>query len=245
MGDKQDRVIVEMTIAAPVETVWDALRDPEQLLNWFGWDADTLADEVQFIFFDHAEVDEARKVVAFGEYEGSADRIELTAAPGGTILRVVRSSEVTGDWSGVYEDTWEGWITFFHQLRHYIERHPGAKRRTLFLSGELQAPGPLPTAALGLGKLMTTPVGSAAASDLPLGEQVTGTVWHQTRHQVGITAAEWGDGLMVITDRPAPSGGAHGGGIAVLTTFGLSDEAFAALEQRWKAWWEPRFPNAG
>lgn len=243
MADKQDRVIVEMTIAAPVETVWEALRDPDQMLNWFGWDSDTLRDEIQYIFFDHAEADEANKVLAFGEYEGSADRIELRATPGGTVLRVVRSSAVTGDWTAVYEDTWEGWTTFFQQLRHYLERHPGAKRRTLFLSGKPQAPGPLPIAALGLAKLATAPAGSAAAFQLPLGERVSGTAWHHSKHQVGMTVVDWGDGLVVITDQPAPNGGLSGGGTAVLTTFGLSDEAFAALEQRWKAWWEPRFPK--
>ncbi len=244
MAEKQDKVIVEMSIAAPLETVWDALRDPNQMLNWFGWDSDTLRDEIQFIFFDHAEADEANGVVAFGEYEGSADRIELTATPGGTVLRVVRSSAVTGDWNAIYEDTWEGWTTFFHQLRHYLERHPGAKRRTLFLSGKPRAPSPLPIAALGLGKLATALAGSAVAFGLPLGERVSGTAWHHSKHQVGMTVADWGDGLMVITDQPAPNGGPHGGGTAVLTTFGLSDEAFAALDQRWKAWWEPRFPKA-
>lgn len=244
MAEKQDRVIVEMTIAAPVETVWAAMRDTEQMLNWFGWDADTLRDEIQFIFFDHAEADEANKVLAFGEYEGNADRIELRAAPGGTILRVVRSTSITGDWNAFYEDTWEGWTTFFQQLRHYIERHAGAKRRTLFLSGKLQAPGgTLPVEALGLGALRSATSGTKAAFELPVGERVTGTVWHHSEHQVGMSVDGWGDGLMVITDQPAPNGGPNGGGTAVLTTFGLSDAAFAALEQRWTAWWGERFPK--
>lgn len=244
MAEKQDRVIVEMTIAAPVDTVWKAMRDPQQMLNWFGWDADTLPDEIQFIFFDHATADEAKKVLSIHEHEGIADRMELVAAPGGTILRVVRSSAVTGDWDAFYEDTWEGWTTFFQQLRFYIERHPGTKRRTLFLSGKLPAPGGmLPVAALGLGKLMTAPAGSAASFDLPLGEQVSGPVWHHSDHQVGMTVDSWGDGLMVITDQPAPNGGPNGGGTAVLTTVGLSDAAFAALEKRWTAWWSERFPK--
>lgn len=245
MAEREDRVIVEMTIAAPVETVWAALRDPDQMLNWFGWDTDTLRDEIQFIFFDHAEANEANKVLAFGEYEGSADRIELRATPGGTVLKAVRSSAATGDWSTVYEDTWEGWITFFQQLRHYLERHSGAKRRTLFLSGKQPVSGGrLPIAALGFGQLVTAPEGSIASLSLPIGEAVTGTVWHHSDHQVGMGVADWGDGLIVITDQPAPNGGPNGGGTAVLTTFGLSDADFSALEQRWKAWWEPRFPKA-
>lgn len=236
MAEKQDRVIVEMTIAAPVETVWAAMRDPEQMLNWFGWDAGTLKDEIQFIFFDHATADEANKVLAFGEYEGSADRIELREAAGGTVLRVVRSGAVpTGDWSAIYEDTWEGWTTFFQQLRFYLERHPGEKRRTIFLSGERQAVAPLPVEALGLGResALTLPVGDASRQ-----------AWHRSRHQVGVTVPDWGDGLLVVTDKPAPNGGDYGGGSAVLTTFGLSDADFADIEKRWIGWWAERFPRA-
>jgi hypothetical protein len=33
----------------------------------------------------------------------------------------------------VYGDIEEGWITFLNQLRHRLERHPGARRRTIFL----------------------------------------------------------------------------------------------------------------
>jgi len=245
MSDKQDRVIVEMTIAARIEAVWAAMREPEQLLNWFGWDADTLGDEIRFIFEDHAEADETNRVISFGEYEGVADRVELRAAPGGTVLRVVRSGPVSTDWNGFYEDTWEGWTTFFQQLRFLLERHPGAKRRTLFLSGRLQAPGALPVAALRLEALWNAADGGKVSFALPVGETVTGAVWHRSARQVAMSVDSWGDGLMVITDQPAPNAGPNGGGTALLTTFGLSDAAFAALEQRWTAWWRQRFVKAG
>ena len=244
MAEKMDRVIVEMTIAAPIETVWAALRDPAQMLNWFGWDANTLRDEIKFIFIDHAKADEASKVISFGEYEGVADRVELRSTPAGTALRVVRSGPVSGDWNAFYEDTWEGWTTFFQQLRFLLERHPGSKRRTLFLSGKREAAGELPVAALGLETLWRAEDGSPASFALPLGEVVTGMVWHHSDRQVAMSVDGWGDGLMVITDQPAPNAGPNGGGTALLTTFGLSDAAFAALEQRWTAWWGKRFVKA-
>ncbi|MDB5541060.1 MAG: hypothetical protein JWQ89_2787 [Devosia sp.] len=241
MAEQQKQVVLEMTIAAPVETVWQALRQPDQMLNWFGWDADTLRDEIQVIFFDHARADEASKVLAFGEYEGIADRIELAAAPGGTALRVMRGGPaVGGDWSALYEDTWEGWITFFEQMRLLIERHPGEKRRTLFLSAQLPEGGTLPIEGLGLAPLKATPAGEAVTANLPVGDRVTGTVWHHSANQVGMTVPAWGDGLLVVTDKRPPNGGPHGGGSVLLTTFGLSDAAFAELEQGWTAWWEAR-----
>lgn len=238
MAEKDEQVVVEMTIAAPVETVWQALREPDQMLNWFGWDADTLRDEIQFIFFDHAKADEANKVLAIDEHEGIADRMELVAAPGGTQLRVVRSGPaVGGDWNAFYEDTWEGWISFFQQLRFLIERHPGEKRRTLFLSAKLPEGGTLPVEALGLSHLKATTPGEAITVELPVGEKVAGAAWHHSANQVGLTVPAWGDGLLIVTDSRPPNGGPNGAGSVILTTFGLSETAFTALEQRWKAWW--------
>jgi hypothetical protein len=36
-----------------------------------------------------------------------------------------------GSWEGVYDEVNEGWLTFFQQLRFYLERHPGRERRTV------------------------------------------------------------------------------------------------------------------
>lgn len=237
MADREEQTIVENPIAAPVDTVWQALRDPEQIANWFGWDAETLADEIQYIFFDHSVADEAKRTIAGEEFPaGIVDRIEVQAANSSAVLRVVRSGAVPeGGWEAVYDDIIEGWITFFQQLRFLVERHPGGKRRTIFLSGERLAPGPLPVEALGLSSLseLTLPVGDA-----------TGEAWHRGAHQVGVTVPDWGDGLLVVTDKSAPHGGDYGGGSALLTTFGLSDADFAAIEKRWIGWWAERFPPA-
>ena len=237
MADNQDHVIVEIAIAAPVETVWAMLRDPEQIANWFGWDAETLADEIKYIFFDHSVTDEAKRTITSGEFPaGIVDRIEVHATDSGAVVRVVRSGAAPeGGWEAVYDDIIEGWITFFQQLRFLVERHPGGKRRTIFLSGERQAPGPLPVETLGLG--------GTSGLTLPVGD-TTGEAWHRGRHQVGVTVPDWGDGLLVVTDKPAPNGGDYGGGSALLTTFGLSDADFAAIEKRWIGWWAERFPPA-
>ena len=37
------RVVVDVTIAALIDEVWQALRDPARLAQWFGWDDDKLA----------------------------------------------------------------------------------------------------------------------------------------------------------------------------------------------------------
>ena len=75
MGDRapEERLLIELAIAAPLETVWRAIREPAIIRNWFGWDADTLTDEIEYIFVQHAEPFEAAHMLQFGTWEGAAD----------------------------------------------------------------------------------------------------------------------------------------------------------------------------
>jgi len=41
---------IEVTIAAPVATVWQSLRDPELIKRWHGWHFPDLDQEIQLIF---------------------------------------------------------------------------------------------------------------------------------------------------------------------------------------------------
>ena len=70
-----DRVLVEMTIAASAEAVWDALKDPVKIYNWHGWDDPSLGEEIKYIYVD-AIRDEAAMVMGF---EGFGDRFEVEA----------------------------------------------------------------------------------------------------------------------------------------------------------------------
>ena len=51
------------------------------------------------------------------------------------MVRVTRAAPA-GSWDGVYDEVNEGWLTFFQQLRFYLERHPGKERRTLHVPAE-------------------------------------------------------------------------------------------------------------
>jgi hypothetical protein len=130
----EDRVLVEVTVPAPADQVWATLRDRDRLMQWFGWDTDSLGAEVDWIFFDHAAPDDANKVLNFG---GMPDRYEVVADGENTIVRVVRSAPASeDDWNAVYEDMTEGWISFTQQLAFLLARHVGQPRRTIYLSGE-------------------------------------------------------------------------------------------------------------
>lgn len=238
MTTKSDRVLVDVTIAAPIESVWKALRDPDQIRNWFGWDAETLADEIDFIFIQHAQDDLSAGRLQFGDWEGSSDRFEVTQTAHGTRLKVIRHGPVVAGWEGIYEEMTEGWRSFVQQLRLALERHSGHRRRTIYLSGGGTAA--MPRALLGLPGGDTP--GAPFAGLLPTGDRIEGVLWHTSPYQTGLLVPAWGQGLLVVMDRPATPDRA-GGGSATLTTYGLSDVELAGLAERWRDWWQRHYPE--
>ena len=231
MTDHRD-VAVEVTIAAPIETVWRALRDRDDLRRWHGWEFDGLDEEIEVIYFSEAAEEDPggpdRRLVCGGSV------FELSARGPSTVVRVVMAEPPDSDaWHGWYDDIRHGWFTFVQQLRFFLERHPGQDRRTVLLSGPPVDPGQpgLPT-LLGLDG--TGEPGSPYAASLPTGEDVTGRVWFRSEHQLGVTVDSWNDGLLVVTDRRTPAG-------AILSTYGMDEAAGAELAGRWREWWAKHY----
>ena len=231
----EDHVLVEVTVPAPADAVWAALRDPQKIKDWFGWETDDLKDEIDFIFITHASADEERRIVSF---VGVNDRYEVEATGDATsLVRVVRSAPA-GEWSDVFDGMIEGWISFTWQLAFAFARHPGQARRTLFFSGPPRE-DQLARSLLGLdaapaaGEPWSMPLGPDAAA--------SGQVWFTARHQIGVTVDAWGDGLLVVVDQPPSAKRPRGTTMLTLTTYGLDDAALADLQARWQAWWDERF----
>lgn len=227
-----DLPLVEVVIAAPSGEVWRALRDPELIVRWFGWDAESLAEEVKFIFESGATPEEDRRVLQFGEWEGKTDRFEVIDQGDRALLRMVRAGEAPdGGWDARFDDVVNGWIAFAQQLRFAIERHGLAPRRTVFLSGEPKAGGVLAREALGLASgRVEGPDGVLAAAP-----------WARSTHQTSVEIADWGPGLLLAMDQPPGGKRPRGVSSVILTTYGLDDAAFVALEQAWRDWWADRF----
>jgi len=237
-GETRDRVLVEMTIAAPAEAVWDALKDPGKIYNWHGWDAPELRDEVEYIYSKYGRYDDAAMTLRF---EGMGDRFEVEPRGGESVLRVVRAMPADAEWDDIYEDMTEGWISFVEQLRLGLEQHDMGPRRTIYLSGS----GAVPSEALGLGGLLDTPPGERVQATLATGDAVDGVAWHRTPWQFGVTMPQWGDGLLIVTDKSRTDEAPDGRGMVILTTYDMDDAAFAALEARWKDWWGRQFAESG
>ncbi len=72
--------------------------------------------------------------------------ISVFERDGRTVIRATKPGDLSAlQWKDVYGGVEEGWITFFNQLRHLLERAPaGANRRMVVLKGELPGVPTLP-----------------------------------------------------------------------------------------------------
>lgn len=233
-----ERFRIEVTVAAPVETVWRELREPARVRHWHGWDAEGNDPEIDLIYFTEVTESPAEHRL---EVNGG-DTFTLHEQGDRTLVRVTRAPKgVNPEWDAYYEDINEGWLTFLQQLRFALEHHADAERRTLFLSGASKGAGD-PREELGLRDVAEGPEGGRY-DDTVVDERICGQLWFRSANQLGVTVDEWGDGLLVLGATPESPSQPHGGAMAVLTTYGLDDAAFADLAARWDAWWEQRYPS--
>jgi uncharacterized protein YndB with AHSA1/START domain len=124
---------VEITVAAPVDEVWQSFRDKQKILHWHGWEYDGLEQEIEGTFFEGAEETGERTLSLHGH-----DTFTLTPVPEGTRVVLTRAPKgAVPEWEEYYDDITEGWITFLHQLKFAHEFHPGASRRTVFWPHEV------------------------------------------------------------------------------------------------------------
>lgn len=224
MTDETPRI--EVTVAAPIDTVWAALRDKKTIRHWHGWDADGLDDEIDLIYFNHmAEDAEARTL---GVQEG--DLIRLTPDGDGTRVTLTRAPKGGNpEWDAYYEDITEGWTTFMQQLRFAVERQPGAPRRTVFLNSPNKT-----------GRSLAGDLGLPDTTEL-VGEDVKTDVWYRAENQLGVTVDAWGGGLLVVASCAPTDAKPDGVAMAILSTYGLSDDQLAELTSRWQEWWTARY----
>jgi uncharacterized protein YndB with AHSA1/START domain len=239
VSEEGEHKVVEVTIAAPVATVWHALREPGIIRNWFGWDYEGLAGEIDYIFRDHVTADQAAHRLTGDPWEGVSDTIALSEGEAGTTtVAVLRSSPIPEG----YDEVVEGWITFINQLKFLLERKPGSERRTIRETGNATERHRLPSNAMGIDGLHDAADGSSYIAELPGHERISGEVWHRGKHQIGLTVGEWDDALMVVSNRPKSETAPHGGGSILISTFGLDDATFKTLAAKWRAWLDERYP---
>ncbi|MFC7548166.1 SRPBCC domain-containing protein [Plantactinospora sp. GCM10030261] len=137
--------------------------------------------------------------------------LEAVADGGRTVVRAVLPGPLDDtDWAEVYDGIEEGWRAFLAQLRYLLERRPAGARRTVYLTGRIA-----PTELLGL------------LGDAP--------VWHDDRRQRAVVDS---DGHLVLAAAEQPLDRPDSGPATItVSTYGLDDDAFAAVRDRWTARW--------
>jgi uncharacterized protein YndB with AHSA1/START domain len=225
MSDDLPRI--EVTIAAPIDTVWAALRDKNTIRHWHGWDFEGLDEEIDLIYFSHLTEDAEARTLSVQEGDlirlepdGDGTRVTLTRAPRG----------VNPEWDAYYDDITEGWATFLNQLRFAVERKPGVPRRTVFLNSHNKSGRDL-AQDLGL---------DGDIADLA-GEKANTELWYRAEHQLGVVVDTWGDGLLVVASCAPTEAKPDGVAMAILSTYGLTDDQLADLTKRWRTWWTERY----
>ena len=151
------RIETDMELDAPVEAVWKALTDAQELSNWFppfaevkpgvgghirvvwdekqDWTSPIGAWEpnkhLQLIWSQATppeQVEQARKDGVYCPFPIAVDYY-LEDRGGKTLLRLVHSGfSCDTAWDSQYDGTKRGWASELRGLKHYLEHHRGRKR---------------------------------------------------------------------------------------------------------------------
>ncbi len=147
----------EFEIDAPIEAVWRALTEGEELSNWFPLEAKVKPGvggsvwvswgpgvefespiaaweenkHLKLIYFDATPPEQAEEAKAKGmfiPFQVSVD-YHLESHGGNTVLRLIHSGfAADAAWDSQYDGTVRGWQFVLRGLKHYLENHRGSKR---------------------------------------------------------------------------------------------------------------------
>lgn len=147
MSDGKPTRAIERTIEidAPVEAVWKAIAEGDELAKWFALDARVTPGVGGEVWLSWPGMEGASPITVWepgkrlqtqethGPVVMSVDW-HLEAKGGKTVLRLVHSGfGADADWDDQYDDTVRGWAVFFGNLKHYLERHRGAPVRQVMI----------------------------------------------------------------------------------------------------------------
>ena len=153
----QRTIETSIELNAPVDAVWKALTDAEELSNWFppyaevkpglgghvrsvwsekqDWTAPIGVWEpnkhLQLIWCEATPPDKAEQAREAGFFSPFRIAVNyyLEASGGQTVLRLVHSGfSSDSEWDNQYDGTVRGWAFELRGLKHYLENHRGTKR---------------------------------------------------------------------------------------------------------------------
>ena len=244
----------EIAFAAPVDALWKALTDAEELMRWFPpvatvqpgpggrlrreWQTGEAIEERidRWLPGEHL-----RTVGLTGAWKGITTDYHLTTQGGVTTLRVVSSGfGADADWDALYDAFGGGWDFELRGLRHYLEHHRGVRRSIALARGtrpmtaeeswrRLVEPG----GWMGARGLTNLEPGARYAATTAGGDAISGCVllW-QPPQQLAATVERFNNAYLRIDSRCI---GENGTPWIWLSVYGLPDERVRCIEREWQA----------
>ena len=248
----------EIVIDAPIEAVWKAIADAEELTRWFveeawvepgvggsiaiSWGGDKSEPSRIEVWEPNQKLRLALAPLKMGkmQHEGTmVNEYTLERRDGKTVLRLVSSGiPDSPEWDGFYNGTDSGWRSFLRTLRHYLEHHRGKPRTTITVVGKL--PGSLEdgwarlTGPAGLG---FTPVAGESFSTQagPAGAMHGNVVFVKEPGILELTVGELDDSYLAHS--MAGAGGSQYV-YTILSVYGKSRSEVDAIRAKWQPWLE-------
>jgi uncharacterized protein YndB with AHSA1/START domain len=262
MSDEKPTRAIEraVEIDAPIEAVWKAISEGEELAKWFALDARVTPGVGGEVWLSWPGMEGASPISVWEPGKRLQTREEhgpvlmtvdwhLEAKGGKTLLRLVHSGfGADAAWDDQYDDTSRGWTVFVGNLVHYLERHRGSAVRQIMIPVPIEVAvdeawqrfmGPrgiaLDTTALAAGGRYAT---TAATGDLL--EGVLDLLL--APRAFGGTVTGWNDAML----RMEFQGGGPGKIQCwfVILTYGMPEADVEALRARWTALLTPLFGPA-
>jgi uncharacterized protein YndB with AHSA1/START domain len=148
----------EIVIDAPIEAVWKAISDGEELTRWFveeasvepgvggtitiSWGGDEKSSGTIEAWEPNKKLRKRLAPMDMGAAKSDPampmfDEYTIERRDGKTVLRLVCSGIPDAkEWDGFYNGTNSGWASFLRTLRHYLEHNPGKPRTTITIMGK-------------------------------------------------------------------------------------------------------------
>lgn len=228
----------EIVIDAPLEAVWKAITDAEELTRWFVQEASIEPGVGGTLTFswDGAEKGQNRidawepnrKLrltsmpfeMGAAKHDGTTPMVNeytLERRDGKTVLRLVNSGIPNApEWDGFYDGIDSGWRSFLRTLRHYLEHHAGRPRTTIKVIGKV--PGSAEE-AWGRLKAAVEPTGAI--------------VFEQPPTILEMTIPALGDAYLAHSMSRA---GADNYVYTMLSVYGRTPAEIEAIRAKWQPW---------
>ena len=252
---------IVVPIAAPVEAVWKALTDADELVRWFPLEARVKPGAGGSIFTSWRNEYQWESPIAIWEPN---HRLRVLWCPpdtpepeqfgvdyhlraekdGTTVLRLVHSGFGAGpEWDEMYDGVSRGWDHMLWVLQHYLERHRGEPRGVVYAGAtidEAQREAVWKRFFSKDGLFPDPPLAEAKAGRpfrlrLATGDEAVGTV-RSTLFGKDLNAKieSLGDALLNVQIHRCKDG--EGLKLQVtLSTFGLEPARLAKMQESWQA----------